>query len=55
MQGEKFSLKEGRHTHDFERLAFEQLKNEYFYPLFLKEAIFDLPEIFTITIRTEVE
>lgn len=52
-KGEKFSLKEQHHTHKFEWLAFERLKNEYFYPLFLKESIFHLPEQFTI--RTEYE
>lgn len=52
-KGEKFSLQERHHTHEFEWLAFERLKNEYFYPLFLKESIFHLPEQFTI--RTEYE
>lgn len=35
-KGKKFSLQEGRHQHDFEWLAFNRLKNEYFYPIFLK-------------------
>ena len=52
-KGEKFTLHEGQHTHDFEWLRFERLKDEYFYPLFLKKEIFDLPEHFTI--RTERE
>ena len=52
-RGEKFTLYEGGHTHDFEWLAFERLKDEYFYPLFLKKAIFELPEQFTL--RTELE
>ena len=52
-RGEKFTLKEGRHKHDFEWLDFECLENEYFYPLFLKKEIFNLPEQFTI--RTEYE
>ena len=43
-KGEKFTLHERHHTHDFEWLEFERLKSEYFYPLFLKEKIFDLPE-----------
>lgn len=51
--GSKFTLKEGNHTHDFEWLDFSRLKNEYFYPLFLKEEIFNLPQEFTI--RTEQE
>lgn len=52
-RGEQFFLCEGRHHHDFEWLAFERLNDEYFYPVFLKTAIFDLPRTFTI--RTEVE
>lgn len=52
-RGERFTLREGRHTHDFEWLAFERLKDEYFYPLFLKTEIFRLPEHFTL--RTERE
>lgn len=47
-KGEKFFLQEGRHHHTFEWLKWEQLKSEYFYPVFLKEAIFDLPQNFTI-------
>lgn len=50
---ERFTLQEGHHIHDFEWLAFERLQNEYFYPIFLKSAIFNLPEQFTI--RTEYE
>ncbi len=52
-KGECFSLTEGRHTHGFEWLPFERLKDEYFYPLFLKTDIYCLPEQFTI--RTEIE
>lgn len=52
-KGERFSLTEGRHIHDFEWLSFERLKDEYFYPLFLKTEIYCLPEQFTI--RTEIE
>ena len=51
--GEKFTLNEGHRTHTFEWLAFDRLKNEYFYPLFLKKDIFNLPNVFTI--RTEIE
>lgn len=42
-KGEKFIVYEGQHIHKFEWLGFEKLKSEYFYPLFLKERIFDLP------------
>lgn len=53
LKGEKFSVQEGCHRHDFEWLPFERLKDEYFYPIFLKESIFELPNEFTI--RTELE
>lgn len=52
-RGEKFTLPEGGRRLDFEWLPFERLKDEYFYPGFLKEAIFDLPAEFTL--RTEWE
>ena len=52
-RGERFTLREGPHTHDFEWLPFERLKDEYFYPLFLKNEICHLPERFTL--RTELE
>ncbi len=52
-KGERFTLRERHHTHDFEWLPFERLAREYFYPIFLKTAIFDLPDHFTL--RTEYE
>ena len=52
-RGSGFTLTEGKHTHTFEWLAFDRLKDEYFYPIFLKKQIFDLPKAFTI--RTELE
>ena len=52
-RGEVFTSKEGSRTHAFEWLEFERLKDEYFYPLFLKKDIFTLPNEFTI--RTEIE
>lgn len=51
--GETFTKTEGDHTHVFEWLEFSRLKDEYFYPLFLKKEIFNLPSDFTI--RTEIE
>ena len=51
--GDTFVKAEGKHTHVFEWLAFSRLKDEYFYPLFLKKEIFTLPSEFTI--RTEME
>ena len=52
-KGSVFTLSEGQHTHEFEWLEFGRLKDEYFYPLFLKKDIFNLPDEFTI--RTEIE
>ena len=52
-KGERFTLYEGHHVHDFEWLAFERLQNEYFYPTFLKSEIFCLPE--HLMLRTERE
>ncbi|MBE6890563.1 MAG: NUDIX domain-containing protein [Ruminococcaceae bacterium] len=52
-RGKIFTTKEGLRTHTFEWLEFDRLKDEYFYPLFLKKDIFNLPEVFTI--RTEIE
>jgi 8-oxo-dGTP pyrophosphatase MutT (NUDIX family) len=53
LKGEKFTTDEGNYKHEFEWLKFERLKDEYFYPLFLKEDIFNIPDNFTI--RTEVQ
>ena len=50
--GDRFCLTEGERC-SFEWLSFERLKDEHFYPTFLKEAIFNLPETFTL--RTELE
>lgn len=52
-KGSNFTSKEGTRTHTFEWLEFDRLKDEYFYPLFLKKEIFNLPNEFTI--RTENE
>lgn len=52
-RGTRFICREGSKTHRFEWLSFDQLQKEYFYPLFLKKDIFNLPEAFTI--RTEPE
>ena len=52
-RGNTFSSKEGHRIHSFEWLEFKRLKDEYFYPLFLKKDIFNLPNEFVI--RTELE
>lgn len=51
--GDTFIRTEGLHTHAFEWLEFSRLKDEYFYPLFLKEEISRLPN--ELTLRTEIE
>ena len=52
-RGDRFRGPELRHVHDFEWLPFERLKDEYFYPLFLKTDIYHLPE--GLTLRTDRE
>lgn len=52
-KGNTFTLAEGKHILTFEWLEFDRLKEEYFYPLFLKKEIYSLPDEFTI--RTEIE
>ena len=51
--GDTFIRTEGLHTHAFEWLEVSRLKDEYFYPLFLKEEIFRIPN--ELTLRTEIE
>ena len=52
-RGECFTREEEGHVHEFVWLPFEQLRDEYLYPLFIKEQIFNLPE--TLTLMTEFE
>ena len=52
-RGKIFTTNEGNRTHTFEWLEFDRLKDNYFYPLFLKKDIYNLPDVFTI--RTEVD
>ena len=52
-KGGRFTIYEGQHTHDFEWLEFERLQEEYFYPIFIKAEIFNLPE--HLMLRTEYE
>ena len=47
-KGSSFVMQEGKQIHRFEWLEFDRLKGEYFYPLFLKEKIYQLPEQLTI-------
>ena len=51
LKGERFTTAEGEKTHEFAWLDFGRLKEEYLYPLFIKEEIFQLPD--ALTLRTE--
>jgi hypothetical protein len=52
-KGDHFTLHEGHHTHNFERLEFDRLQEKYFYPIFLKTAILSLPEYLTLMTENE--
>ncbi len=54
-RGEAFAGSEAGHAHVFSWLPFERLKEEYLYPLFVKEAIFDLPEHLVLRTEREIE
>ena len=52
-RGRAFTLTEGKHIHTFEWLEFDRLKDEYFYPAFLKKEIYNLPNEFTLRMELE--
>ena len=52
-RGHVFIANEGKRKHTFEWLEFDRLKDEYFYPVFLKREICNLPD--SLTLRTEIE
>lgn len=52
-RGDSFIRHEGRHTHRFQWLPIDRLRDEYFYPLFLKDALFSLPEYLTLLSTAE--
>lgn len=52
-RGEQFVLMEGEKRHEFEWIDFSRLKEEYFYPTFLKEKIWDLPRALTLIVDYE--
>ncbi len=47
-KGDIFQLEEGKLINSYEWLKFEHLKKEYFYPKFIKDKIYNLPDDFTI-------
>lgn len=52
-RGDSFTLHEGRHTHRFQWLPIDKLRDGYFYPLFLKDALFSLPDHLTLLSTAE--
>ena len=52
-KGNKFVLKEGKHTLTFEWLNISELNDKYLVPEFIKKEIFDLPQ--TLKLITEIE
>lgn len=52
-QGDTFVISEGNNSNNFYWLPIESLKDEYLYPLFIKEKIHELPEVFTILAEYE--
>ena len=52
-RGSTFVFREGTRTHRYEWLSFDQLEQEYFYPIFLKKEIFHLPDVFTLRAEWE--
>ena len=52
-QGKHFTMMESGRPHYYEWIPLSQLQEEYLYPLFIKEKIFNLPE--QLTVLTEYE
>lgn len=52
--GEKFTRSEGKHTLTFEWIKFEDLKEKYLYPEFIKKEIFNLPENLSLTTESRI-
>lgn len=50
-RGENFTRTEGKHTLRFEWLKFEELKEKYLYPEFIKDEIFNLPDKIVINVE----
>ena len=51
-RGNEFVIHEGHKTLVFEWLEFDRVKSEYLFPLFIKDAIFNIPE--HLTLVTEI-
>ena len=47
-RGDYFTISEGTNTNHFYWLPVDTIKNEYLYPIFIKDKITQLPDVFTI-------
>ena len=52
-RGETFEQREGEKSHVFQWLPIDSLKEEYLYPVFMREKILELPE--NLTLQAEFE
>jgi len=52
-RGETFEQREGKKCHIFHWLPVDSLKEEYLYPVFIREKILELPE--NLTLQAEFE
>ena len=52
-RGNKFDAVDPKHHERFEWIEFDNLKNEYLYPLFIKDKIYNLPKNFEILTEYE--
>ena len=52
-RGKEFEIIEGKNRHFFKWIPFEELEDTYFFPLFIKKEIFNLPK--HLTLHTEIE
>lgn len=52
-KGEQFDIHEGDTSNHFQWLPLSDLTNEYIYPVFIKNKIHKLPEVFTILAEYE--
>ena len=51
---DKFLRSEGKHTLTFEWIKFDDLKEKYLYPEFIKKEIFNLPENLSLTTENRI-
>lgn len=50
---DEFSIKEGKHTLQFEWLEFKEIKDKYLYPEFIKSEVFEIPHSLKMIIEKD--